>query len=215
VFEAILRAIAAIFGRKPLTSPTAPASPFPIDSVTMERVVLAASLPQIPRDVVAVAAALRAACVKYGVVTPIEIAHLIAQLAHESGGFRFTREIWRDTPAQLRYENHRNLGNTEPGDGKRFAGIWWVQLTGRWNHQAYADYRGMTIEELHALADDIYTSADVSLWYVSVLRKGFLAAARNNNIEAATRVINGGLNGFEDRKRRFAAVAAVLSVAHE
>jgi putative chitinase len=176
------------------------------------RAVVAGSAPQKPNDPALVAGALRSACVKYNVTAPIEVAHLIAQLAHESGGFRFTREIWRDTPAQLRYENHRLLGNTEPGDGKRFAGLWWVQLTGRYNHQVYADYRGLTLEELHALADDVYTSADVSLWYVSVLRKGFLTAARNNDIEAATRAINGGLNGFEDRKRRFAAVAPILGV---
>ena len=210
MIEQLLRFLAALFGK---TAPVAAPEPlFPVDSATMERAVLAASLPQIPRDVVQVAAALRVACLKYDVKQPVEIAHLIAQLAHESGGFRFTREIWRDTPAQLRYESHRLLGNTEPGDGKRFAGLWWVQLTGRWNHQAYADYRGLTLEDLHTLADDVFTSADVSLWYVSVLRKGFLTAARNNDIEAATRAINGGLNGFEDRKRRFAAVAPILGV---
>lgn len=184
---------------------------FTVTEADIELAVAAASAPWRP-NLEATAAAFKAACVRYNVTSPLEIAHLIAQLAHESMGFTRTREIWGNTAAQLRYETHPRLGNTQPGDGRKFAGMFWVQLTGRWNHEAYATYRGLSIEELHALADDPYTNADASLWYVSVLRKGFLTAARNDDVEAVTRAINGGLNGFDDRKRRLAACRKYLGV---
>lgn len=195
----------------PITVDTRPSVNFPFTESQLERAIAAASSPKRP-NLEATAAALKAACVVYNVTHPLEIAHLIAQLAHESWGFTFTREIWKDTPAQLRYENHPRLGNTEPGDGKKFAGMFWIQLTGQWNHEAYASYRGISVERLHSLADDEYTNADVSLWYIAVLRKGFLTAARNDDIEAVTRSINGGLNGFEDRKRRYELVKQQLGL---
>ena len=51
--------------------------------------------------------------IRYGITEPIVAAHLFALVGHESGGFRYTREIWRDTPAQLRHEGNRNLGNNQ------------------------------------------------------------------------------------------------------
>lgn len=215
LFSKFLAALFAAFGKKPQPTEDAPApvpsDSFPFDEAVLARAIYVASSPKVPAAF-DVARALKAACIRYGVSKPLEVAHLIAQLAHESGGFTFTKEIWNNTPAQLRYENHRLLGNTEPGDGKRFAGMFWVQLTGRWNHSAYAKYKGISINELHASYDDPATNADVSLWYVSVNRRGFLEAANRNDIEGVTRAINGGLNGFDDRKRRYAAISPILGV---
>ena len=140
-----------------------------------------------------------------------------------AGGSRI-EELHRDprnlgpTPAQLRYEGNRNLGNTEPGDGRRFAGLFEIQLTGRWNHTAYAKYRGLDVDDLPALADDRATNADVALWYITVNRKGFLAAARRKDVLAASIAVNGankdtGLpNGYEDRLARTRAVLRVLGI---
>jgi hypothetical protein len=54
---------------------------------------------------------LLAAAAVYRVDTALRWAHLCAQLGHESGGLRHTREIWGPTPAQARYEGRRDLGN--------------------------------------------------------------------------------------------------------
>ncbi len=68
--------------------------------------------------------------------TPARAAAFLAQVGHESGQLRYLREIWGPTPAQVRYEGRADLGNAQPGDGKRFMGRGLIQITGRKN---YAD----------------------------------------------------------------------------
>src|SRR5690606_29942605 len=69
----------------------------------------------------------------FAIVSPRRAAMFIATLGHESSGFVHTRELWGPTPAQLRYEGRKDLGNTEPGDGFRFRGRGLIQVTGRAN----------------------------------------------------------------------------------
>lgn len=67
-------------------------------------------------------------------------AYVLATAWHETGpassNLHMTprREIWGPTAAQLKYEGNKSLGNTIPGDGKRFMGRGYVQLTGRSNY---------------------------------------------------------------------------------
>lgn len=219
--KALIDLLVALF-RRPATAPAQEPvavgdDPFPLSSEQMEAALVAAGAVTNQVNVTQIAAALRAACMRYDIRDVLPIAHLIAQIAHESGGFRYTREFWGPTPAQLRYEGNKNLGNTEPGDGRKFAGMFWIQLTGRWNHTAYAQYRHIGIETLHASADDPFTNADVCLWYIVINRPGFLAAARANNVLAVSIAVNGknanGLpNGWDDRQRRTRAVFQVLGL---
>ena len=83
------------------------------------------------------------AMLQHDIGSLLRTAAFIAQLAHESGEFRFMEELWGPTAAQKRYEPPsdlaKRLGNTQAGDGKRFKGRGPIQITGRFNYKKYGD----------------------------------------------------------------------------
>jgi predicted chitinase len=66
----------------------------------------------------------------------INIAYFLGQCGHESAGLRYPVEIHDGS----NYEGRSDLGNIYPLDGVTFAGTGWIQVTGRYNHQAFSDY---------------------------------------------------------------------------
>ncbi|MGJ3704657.1 glycoside hydrolase family 19 protein [Variovorax sp. AFSI2.2] len=75
----------------------------------------------------------------YNITTPLRQAMFLPNIGHESGRLVYTTELWGPTSAQRRYEGRVDLGNTQPGDGKRYAGHGLIQTTGRANHAAARD----------------------------------------------------------------------------
>jgi putative chitinase len=133
--------------------------------------------------------------------SPLRMAHFLAQLAHESGDLRYTEEI----ASGQAYEGRADLGNTQPGDGKRFKGRGLIQLTGRNNYKAYGDDRGKdftTDATAPLIASDAMLSADVSGWFWD--SRGLNDLADLDDVNAVTKKINGGFNGLNDRKVRLA-----------
>src|SRR5690349_23587399 len=75
-----------------------------------------------------------------GIDTPLRLCHFMAQLAHESAHFSVTREF----ASGAAYEGRKDLGNTLPGDGRRYRGRGLIQTTGRRNYRdATNDIRTM------------------------------------------------------------------------
>ncbi len=152
----------------------------------------------------------------FGLDRPHRLAHLIAQIGHESGGFRYDRELWGPTRAQARYDTRTDLGNTpeRDGDGKRFRGRGPIQITGRGNYRRFTRWA----RAMNAAAPDFEADPDAvltnpweglaAIWFWSTHNLNALADA--NDIEAITRAINGGVNGLTDRKLWFARAALVL-----
>lgn len=151
----------------------------------------------------AFAEAMRAA----DVTTVKRAAMWCAQLGHESGGLRWMEEI-ADGSA---YEGRADLGNTQPGDGRRFKGRGPIQVTGRHNYAAcskWAHDRGLVpsptffVDQPAQLASDRYGFIG-PVWYWVAARPQLNALSDAGDIVAATRAINGGLNGIEDRRLRY------------
>ncbi len=128
--------------------------------------------------------------------TPLRVAHFLAQIGHESGDLQYSQEI-ADGSA---YEGRIDLGNTQPGDGSRFKGRGLIQLTGRANYTAYGKARKkdyVTPQNYLLLATNPETAVDVSCWFWATHNLNRLAD--NDNLNAITQAINGGLNGLSDR----------------
>ena len=66
----------------------------------------------------------------------LNIGYFLGQCGHESAGLRYPVEIHDGS----NYEGRDDLGNVNPGDGVKFAGTGWIQVTGRYNHQAFSDF---------------------------------------------------------------------------
>jgi putative chitinase len=146
----------------------------------------------------------------YGLDVPHRLAHYLAQTSHESGGFKYDREI----ASGAAYEGRADLGNTQPGDGKRFKGRTGMQLTGRYNYRAFTEWcRKFIGNNPDFEADPDAINADpweglVPIYFWSIKKLNRLAD--ENNIEQITKKINGGRNGLDDRMTRYTRSALVL-----
>lgn len=147
-------------------------------------------------------------CPQYSINTHLRLAHFLAQACHETGGFRYLREIWGPTPAQKGYEGRTDLGNIRPGDGFRYRGRGIFQLTGRENYHLVGASLALPLETEPDLASDPVISARIACHYWMVHHINQPADA--DNVVLVTRLINGGLNGLPDREACLARAKEVL-----
>ena len=157
---------------------------------------------------------LSATMVEFDITTPQRQAAYLAQLGHESGGLVYFSEVWGPTDAQKRYEPPGDLafrlGNTNPGDGRRFAGRGPIQITGRWNYMMVGPKLGLDLESHPELLDDPETACRSSgaFWRW----KGCNTFADSGDFVGLTRRINGGVNGLTDRQARWVGAKAALNI---
>lgn len=157
---------------------------------------------------------------QYGIDTLARITPFLANLAHESGSFNYTREI----ASGAAYEGRKDLGNVHPGDGKKFRGRGLIQITGRGNYKwcsmgMYGDDRLLEQPELleqpgpatqsacwfWAVAKKLNDVADKPDDYVRVWR-----GKKYSRFEWIVLLINGGQNGLTERKAFYARALAIL-----
>lgn len=132
-----------------------------------------------------------------------ELAQLIAQTSHETGGYRAMVE--RGTAAYLEPDRRagRRVGNRHEGDGYKFRGRGFIQLTGRGNYAAasrglYGDDRLLKNPDLAA---DPEVAADIAVFYW--MKRVRPKVSDWGDTRSVTRAVNGGQVGLGDRDRRF------------
>lgn len=149
---------------------------------------------------------------QFGVTTPKRIAAFMAQAAHETGGFKYLKEIWGPTATQLGYEGRKDLGNVIAGDGKKHLGRGIFQTTGRANYttasiKMFGDTR---LLDNPALLEQPEWAVLSALHYWNDKKLNSLADA--GDFVGITKKINGGTNGLTDRKTKWAQITSLLSL---
>jgi len=203
-----------------------PASDFKLDALKGH--VPAAVIAQIP-DTAA----------KFGITTPLRLAHFLAQCGHESGGFTAVTENLNYGAAGLHgtfkkyfptlesakpydrnkekiankvYSNRMGNGNEASGEGYKFRGRGYIQLTGKDNYTAF----DKTVE------DDIVANPDLVATKYPLASAGFFfksnsiwavcdKGADTATVTAVTKKVNGGTIGLEDRIKHFKEYYALLA----
>ncbi|KAF0102250.1 MAG: putative chitinase [Rhodospirillaceae bacterium] len=147
--------------------------------------------------------------------TPVRIAAFLAEVAHESGEYRWLEEIWGPTEAQLGYEGRADLGNIYPGDGRKFAGVGAIQNTGRANITACGVWLGIDAASNPKLLTlpQYATASAVWFWTIGNGQIDLNLLADRGWFKTITRVINGGLNGLSDRRQYWDRNRALLGLA--
>lgn len=169
--------------------------------------------------------------IKFNITTSLRLAHFMGQCSHESGGFKLVKENLNysakgllgtfkkyfptealalqyerkpEKIANLVYGNRMGNGNELSGDGFKFRGRGFIQLTGKDNYKQFSDFIG---EDCVANPDLIATKYPLSsaafffnknnLW--QICDKG----ATSDVVTLVTKRVNGGTHGLQDRINKF------------
>jgi putative chitinase len=138
-------------------------------------------------------APLQRLCPKYGIDTLPRLAAFLAQIMHESGEFRYVREL----ASGAAYEGRKDLGNTHPGDGKRYKGRGLIQITGRSNYDLCGRALGADLISFPEQLEEPALAVESACWFWK--SRGLSELADAGKFETITRRINGGTNGLDDR----------------
>jgi putative chitinase len=168
---------------------------------------------------------------KFGINTPLRVAHFLAQCGHESGGFKVTSEnlnysakglagIFKKyfpteaaaTPyarqpqkiANKVYANRMANGSEASGDGYKFRGRGYIQLTGRDNYTQFGKAIGVDIPSNPDSVATTYALASAAwFWSKNGLNKLADGGATDTVVTSITKRVNGGTIGLPDRIKHF------------
>ncbi len=163
-------------------------------------------------------------CPGYGIDSPQEFCHFLAQACHETDHFNTLHEYASGNA----YEGRADLGNTQPGDGVRFKGRGIFQTTGRANYlqlglkqgqqNLFIDNPALLEQPQYAVwsacefwqtrnLNDAANHADTD-----ILKKKYRGNVIDvSPVEFISYTINGGTNGMDERKKYYAIAQSVLT----
>ena len=151
--------------------------------------------------------AIQAACLQNGLTDRASVIAIVATIATEVASFEPINEFGGDEYFRKHYEGRSDLGNTKPGDGARFHGRGFIQLTGRSNYRSYGQKLGLPLENQPELALEPEVAARLLASYFA--DRKIADAARSGDWQLVRRKVNGGLNGWD----RFSSIVTRLEQA--
>jgi putative chitinase len=136
---------------------------------------------------------LNSAMQEFEIDTPLRKAAFIAQIAHESGEFRYVKEI----ASGEAYEGRNDLGNYDDGDGVKYKGRGFIQITGKSNYQRISTAFGINFVDNPEWLEAPEWACRSAAWWWKDHKCNEMADAEN--FAGITRRINGGTNGYAQR----------------
>jgi len=119
----------------------------------------------------------------------------LATISVETNGFQPISEWGGPQYFTEMYEGRSDLGNTQPGDGARYHGRGFVQITGRANYRHYGQKLGVDLEGNPDLALDPDVASRVLVQYF--WERSVDERALEEDWKGVRRAVNGGLNGWD------------------
>lgn len=141
---------------------------------------------------------------RYEINTPLRVAAFLAQIGHESGQLRYVKEL----ASGIAYENRKDLGNINEGDGIRYKGRGLIQITGRANYAQVEKELGVPCVANPEILESPENACLTAAWYWS--SRSLNELADNRDFIKITKKINGGLNGIKDREELYDRALKVL-----
>ena len=135
-----------------------------------------------------------------------ELAHFLAQCSHETADFSRMEEYGGQKYITHKYDikyspgKAKILGNTAPGDGLKYKGRGFIQLTGKYNYAKAGEHLGLPLLKHPELASKPDIAAKIAIWYWKTRVKP------NNDtkdVSKITQKINPSLKGLDSRKLSF------------
>lgn len=174
---------------------------------------------------------------KFGINTPVYLAHFLSQCAHESGGFKIATENlnyskeglmkifkkyfpteqlasqYAKQPEKIAnrvYANRMGNGDEASGMGWKFRGRGYIQLTGKTNYEAFDK---IVMDDIIANPDLVATKYPLlsAAWFFSKNCLNKCIDNSDKSVTNVTRCVNGGEHGLIDRLRYFQLYYKLLS----
>ncbi len=173
----------------------------------------------------------------FGIDTPVEIAHFLSQCGHESAGFKVVNENlnysakgllgifkkyfptqalaeqYQRKPEKIAnrvYASRMGNGDEASGEGFKFRGRGFIQLTGKQNYTAFGKAINVDIAANPDLVATKYPLLSAA-WFFSKNCLAKCKDASDASVLAVTKCVNGGTIGLEDRKKHFKEYYALLA----
>ena len=173
---------------------------------------------------------------KYKITTPQRVAMFMAQCGHESANFTALKEnlnyqahalgsIWpkrfppgvaeqyahnQEAIANRAYCDRMGHGPEASGDGWKFHGRGLIQLTGRSLYEAFAREIGKDLDDVVAYCETFDGAIESACFFWE--HHGLNAISDAGDIVHATKVINGGILGIDDRTARYRHALQIFGV---